>query len=455
MKGEGRVLSVVGNVVEVEFLEEKPFFGEILILKENPEIKFEVFSAREGNIFLSLCLNEAKQIKRGTKLVRTEKGFEIPVGEGLLGRVIDVFGNPIDGLGPIREERRINIFTHSPPYLETEYKKETIETGIKVIDFFTPLLKGGKLGIFGGAGLGKTVLLTELMHNLVSKQKGILVFAGIGERIREGAELYETLKNLGILSNSVLIFGQMNEQAVIRYRVGISGVAMAEYFRDIKEKDVLFFADNIYRFLQAGNELSTLLGQIPSEGGYQPTLDMEIGQFQERLVATKNASITSVEAIYIPADDITDIAVQATIPYFDSLVIFSREIYQEGRYPAIDVLNSSSSLINPEIIGEDHYQAIVEAKRILERQKELQRIVDLIGEAELSFEDRILYHRAKKILNFMTQDFFSVTEQTGRPGKYVERRKTIEGVKKILSGELDEIPDEKLLFIGEIDEIKK
>lgn len=455
MKNEGEILSISGDVVEVEFLDEKPTAGEVLFLEKDPKIILEVVLVKRKNVFLCLNLCGTKNLARGMKVIKTGKILEIPVGEGILGRVIDALGNPIDNLGPIQTTETKPIYNHSPPYLETEFKKEVVETGIKMVDFFTPLIKGGKLGIFGGAGLGKTVLLSELMYNLVKKRGGILVFSGIGERIREGAELYETLKRMGILKNTALIFGQMDKSPAIRFKTATSAVTIAEYFRDSKKQDVFFFVDNIYRFLQAGNEISTLLGNLPSEGGYQPTLETEIGQIQERLVSTKNASISCIEAIYVPADDLTDPAVQAVIPYFDSIVIFSREVYQEGRYPAIDILTSSSSLINPEIIGKDHYNAVLEAKRVLERQKELQKIVDLIGEAELSFDDRILYHRAKKILNFMTQNLFVVSEETGKIGSYIPRKETIEGVIKILEGEFDKFPDEKFLFLNSLNDLEK
>lgn len=455
MKNEGEILSISGDVVEVEFLDEKPTAGEVLFLEKDPKIILEVVLVKRKNVFLCLNLCGTKNLARGMKVIKTGKILEIPVGEGILGRVIDALGNPIDNLGPIQTTETKPIYNHSPPYLETEFKKEVVETGIKMVDFFTPLIKGGKLGIFGGAGLGKTVLLSELMYNLVKKRGGILVFSGIGERIREGAELYETLKRMGILKNTALIFGQMDKSPAIRFKTATSAVTIAEYFRDSKKQDVFFFVDNIYRFLQAGNEISTLLGNLPSEGGYQPTLETEIGQIQERLVSTKNASISCIEAIYVPADDLTDPAVQAVIPYFDSIVIFSREVYQEGRYPAIDILTSSSSLINPEIIGKDHYNAVLEAKKVLERQKELQKIVDLIGEAELSFDDRILYHRAKKILNFMTQNLFVVSEETGKIGSYIPRKETIEGVIKILEGELDKFPDEKFLFLNSLNDLEK
>ncbi len=452
---KGQILSVLGNIVKVEFYNADIFLGEILTLEDNPEIKLEVVSAAQKDIFLCLSLNKSKNLNRGARVERTKKILEIPVGNALLGRIINTFGQPIDNLPDLEVTEKRAIEQHSPPYRETVLTKELIETGIKAIDFFTPLMKGGKLGIFGGAGLGKTILLSEIMHNVVFQDRGIVIFAGIGERIREGYELYETLKRTDILPSAVLFFGQMNETAAIRFKIGLSAASLAEYFRDNQKKDTIFFIDNIYRFLQAGNELSTLLMNIPSEGGYQATLDSEIGALQERLVSTGKASITSIQAVYVPADDITDPGVQAIIPYFDSMIVFSRDVYQENRYPAIDVLASSSSITNPAILGKDHYQTLLEANKIMERYKELQRIVSIIGEAELLIEDRVIYHRAKKILNFMSQDFFVVTEQTGREGKYVRKEKTIEGVRAILQGKLDDQSDEALLDIGDLDDLLK
>ncbi len=449
MREVGEILSVQGNVAEIEFYDGGLSLGEILTLEEDPEAKLEIVSATGKNTFSCLCLTKTN-MRRGARVKKTNETLEVPVGNLLLGRVVDIFGKTIDNLPKPDVKEKRSVYQYSPPYQETILKKELIETGIKIVDFFTPLVKGGKLGIFGGAGVGKTVILLELMHNIVFYQKGTLVFAGIGERIREGHELYETLKKAGVLKKSILVFGQMNETAAVRFKTGTTAVTIAEHFRDTQKEDVFFFIDNIYRFLQAGNELSTLLGNIPSEGGYQPTLESEIGTLEERLVSTNNASITSVQAIYVPADDITDPGVQAIIPHFDSLAIYSRDVYQEGRYPAIDILNSSSSLINPIILGKEHYQALMETRKVLERYKDLERIVSIVGEAELSFEDRTLYHRAKKILNFMTQDFFVVEEQTKRKGQYVKREKTIEGVKKILEGELDKISDEDLINVGEI-----
>ena len=404
---------------------------------------------------MCILLSKNKNLKRGEKVEYEKNGISLPAGKELLGRVIDPFGNPIDNLGKIDTQEFKTIKPFSPPYQETIFEKEIIETGIKPVDFFAPLLKGGKLGILGGAGLGKTVLLLELMHNLVYKrEKEVLIFAGIGERIREGAELYETLKKMKILNSSVLIFGQMDKPAVVRFQAGLSAIAIAEYFRDVEKRNVFFFVDNVYRFLQSGNELSALLENLLSEGGYQPTLLSEIGQFEEKLVSTKNAFITSIQAIYIPADDISDPAIQATFPYFDSIIIFSRDVYQQGRKPAIDLLGSFSSATNEEILGKEHYLTLLETKKVLERYKELDRIVKIVGEAELSLEDRKVYQRAKKILNFMTQSFFVVKDQTQKEGKFVKRKETIEGVKAILEGKLDNVEPEKFLNIGSIKDIK-
>ena len=453
-KNIGRILAIEGEIVKVEFLHGGLFFREILELVENPEIKFEVYSALSERIFITVCLGDTKKLSRRALLKRTGKFFQIPVSESILGRVIDVFGNPIDGLSEFKVDKKRSIYHSGLSYDKIDFRKEIIETGIKAIDFFTPLRKGEELGIFGGAGLGKTVLLTELMHNIAFFHRGISVFAGIGERIREGHELYETLKKTKVLPSTILVFGQMNEPAAIRFKVGATAATIAEYFRDEKKQDVLFFIDNVYRFIQAGNELATTLSLIPSEGGYQPTLITDIGELEERLVSTKEATITSIQAIYVPADDITDPAVQAVLPYFDSIVILSREVYQEGRFPAIDILNSSSSVIDPDIIGKDHYDTYLEAKELLEKYEDLRKIVAIIGEAELSVPNRIAYRRAKKLLNFMSQNLFVIESQTGVSGQYVKKEKTIEGVRKILEGELDGVPEEKLLNIGDLDDLK-
>jgi F-type H+-transporting ATPase subunit beta len=452
---EGEIKSIIREIVEVEFSELDLKIGDVLRLKEEKDVKLEVKAIKGRGRFLCFLLSKTKNLKRGDKVEYEKSGISLPVGKELLGRVIDPFGNPLDNLGKLKTQELKTIKYFSPPYQETIFEKEIIETGIKAIDFFAPLLKGGKLGIIGGAGLGKTVLLLELMHNLVQKkEKEVLIFAGIGERIREGAELYETLKKMKILDSAVLIFGQMDKPAVIRFQAGISAISIAEYFRDVEKKNVLFFVDNVYRFLQAGNELSTLLEKLPSEGGYQPTLFSEIGQFEEKLVSTKDGFVTSVQAIYVPADDISDPAIQATFPYFDSIIIFSRDVYQQGRKPAIDLLNSFSSAISEEILGREHYFALLEAKKVLERYRELDRIVKIVGEAELSLGERNLYNRAKKILNFMTQDFFVVKDQTQREGKFVKRKETIDGVKSILEGRFDNLDPKVFLNIGSVKDIK-
>ncbi len=451
---KGKIVAIKGEIVEVEFYRNPPFIKEILVLEKDPTFFLEVYKSSKNNAFLCFSLSDSSKISRGDKVERTRKFFEVPVGKELLGRVIDIFGNPLDGGPKIETKEKKEIWTSPPPYQEIIPGRELIETGIKVIDFFVPLIKGEELGIFGGAGVGKTVLLLELMHNLSFLKKKHAVFAGIGERIREGHELYETLKKNNILPWISLVFGQMNEPATIRFKVGFVGATLAEYFRDNLKQDVFVFIDNVYRFLQAGNEISTMLEEIPSEDGYQPTLYSEIAALEERLVSTKNGTITSVQAVYVPADDITDSGVQAVLPYFDSTIILSREVYQEGRFPAVDILASSSSAINPSILGKEHYELLIEAKKILEQYKNLEQIVTIIGEAELSLENRKIYHRAKKILNFMTQNFFTTQEQTGLPGKYVTKAETIEGVKAILEGKYDKLPDEAFLFIGSLKDLK-
>lgn len=452
-KKTGRIIGIKEEVVQVEFLVGKLFPGEILVLEENPEVKLEVYNSPAPNVYNCILLTKEYNLYRGQIVIPTGKFLEIGVGSGLLGRVIDVFGNPIDGLEKPKISQKIPIYQNLS-YEEVKGSNEIIETGIKAIDFFTPLIKGGKLGLFGGAGVGKTVLLTELIHNVAFFHKGISVFAGIGERIREGHELYQTLKENKVLPSVTMVFGQMNESAAIRFKVGFSAITIAEYFRDEYKQDVLFFIDNIYRFVQAGNELSNLLSVISSEDGYQPTLNSEIASLEERIISNNNGSITSVQAVYVPADDITDTGVQAIFSYFDSMAILSREIYQEGRKPAIDPLESTSSLLNPEIIGERHFRLLREAKSILERYRNLKKIVSVVGESELSPRDRIIYQRAQKLLNFMTQDFFVVSDQTGRPGKYVKKEKTLAGVEAILEGKLDNIPSEILLNIGGLEDIK-
>ncbi|MEX0617057.1 MAG: F0F1 ATP synthase subunit beta [Candidatus Woykebacteria bacterium] len=448
----GRIRSVKGDVVEVEFLEEKPGRLEILNFKDDPSTILEVYSVDLNNIATCICFRGIEKLYRGGEVLRSGESIKVPVGSEVLGRLLDCFGNPQDSHGPVQSQNYSNIYKASPSYSEVSSKKEILETGIKVIDFFTPFRKGGKIGLFGGAGVGKTVLLTELMYNVATYHKGKSVFAGVGERIREGHELYELISSRGILGSVGLVFGQMNENAAIRFRVGYSALTIAENFRDEGE-DVLFFVDNFYRFIQAGNEISSLLNTIPSEDGYQATLSSDVGSFQERLVPTKRGSITSVQAVYVPADDLTDSGVQAALPYYDSVIILSRQVSEEGRHPSVDILNSSSSLIDPIAVGYDHYEAVLEAERLIKRFSDLDRLVSIVGEAELAPDDRALYHRAKKLLNYMTQDLFVVSDATGEHGKYVKRDKVVQDVKEIISGKLDQIPDEKFSYIKDLDDL--
>jgi F-type H+-transporting ATPase subunit beta len=454
MENVGHIIAVRGDLVEIEAKGKKLARHDLLSLTNDPGAKIEVYSSTSNDTFICISLTNPEKLARGLKVNKIGDSLQVPVDDSLLGRVVDLFGKPIDGGSELANVERASIYHTKPTYDQISSTVAIQETGIKVIDFFTPMRKGGKIGLFGGSGVGKTVLLSELMHNVAFFHKGVSVFAGIGERIREGHELYETLKETNVLPHVAMVYGQMDRSAAVRFRVGFTAVALAEYFRDTKKQDVLFFIDNVYRFVQAGNELSTLLNTIPSEDGYQATLAGEIGAFQERLVSTKETSITSVQAIYVPADDITDAGVQAIVPYFESIVTLSRQVYQEGRHPAVDILASSSSLIDPSVLGYDHYDAVLEAEKLLKRYTYLERIVSIVGEAELSVEDKILYRRAKKLLNYMTQDLFVVANQMGRQGKYVKRERIIADVRDILAGRMDNVPEETLLYIGDMSELR-
>jgi len=451
----GTIKSIRGDVVEVSFTSVKPNRFELLEFVEDPSIKLEVYSSTNSDSVYCICFSDPGKLYRGAQVTRKFETITIPVGPKLLGRVMDLFGNPQDGLGPIEGVETRSIYAQPPAFSSTNITKEVLETGIKVVDFFAPFLKGGKIGIFGGSGVGKTIILTELMHNTAVFHKGISIFAGIGERIREAQEMIQNLADNKVLPNVSLVMGQMNERAAVRFRSGYSAITIAEYFRDAENRDILFFVDNVYRLVQAGNELSTLLNTIPSEDGYQATLTSDIGQFQERIVPTTGGSVTAVEAIYVPADDLTDSGVQAIMPYFDSVISLSRTIAEEGRRPAMDILNSSSSLVEPTVVGLPHYEAYLEAEKILNRYVFLDRVVSIAGEGELSPDDQKVYSRAKKILNYMTQDLHMVADQSGRKGVFVQRKKVIEDVSDILSGKLDEIEADKFLYIADIASVKK
>lgn len=454
-KAIGKIKGVKGQVVMVEFGEEKPREHDILVLKTDPEVKMEVYTSAGSNSFFCLCLGPTDKLSRGARVIGTDSPILFPVGPGMLGRVVDVFGNPKDGLEKVSAKaqwaiRKKNI--KGDPVVH----KDLLETGIKIIDLFAPTIKGGKMGLFGGAGVGKTMLLTEILHNVVGGQKdhAVSVFAGVGERAREGLELYEALKASGAFANSSLVFGPMGENPVIRFLSAFSAVTLAEYFRDEESRDVLFFIDNIFRFAQSGSELSTLTNMIPSEDGYQASLDSEMADFHERLVSTKNAAITSVEAIYVPADDLLDYGVQSIFPYLDSIVVLSRSVYQEGLLPAVDIMASSSLAMEPEVVGKEHYEVALKAKSLLEKAASLDKIVSLVGESELSYEDQTVYKRAKKLKNFMTQGFFVAEEQRGVKGAFVPVKTTVADTAEIIAGKYDEIPEDRFLYIGSAKEIK-
>lgn len=454
----GVVRAVQGQVVTVEFRGEKPEIHDVVVGKNDKEAVMEVYGSGGGAVFFCLSLKSPESLYRGMEVIGTGKTLQVPVGKEILGRVIDIFGEARDGLLKFEAKEYRPIYGKAPEFRRSAPTKEILETGIKVIDFFSPLLRGGKLGIFGGAGVGKTVLLTEIIHNLVTlkgHEGGVSVFAGAGERAREGQELFKQLKETGVLPKVALIFGHMGENSSIRYLTGLAGASIAEYFRDEEKKDVLFFIDNVFRFVQAGNELSMLADSLPSEDGYQPTLLSEMGDFHERLTAVEGASISSIEAIYIPNDDVSDQGVQAIFPYLDSTVILSRDIYQKGVLPAVDPLASGfSSALNPAVAGTEHYETVRQAQALLKKKVSLERIVALVGESELSSEDRVIYHRAEKLENFMTQRFHVIEQQSGKKGVYVPLKETIKGVKMIMDGEFSGIPKEEFLFIGGSDDIK-
>lgn len=455
MNDMGKVIEIQGQIAEVEFRNSQPNIHDILISKDHPDIKMQVASASGSHSFYCLNLGPTGKLYRGLKVTNTGKPIVIPTGPGLLGRVMNIFGEPIDDLGPIRRNGQMPIYSEGLQYDEIAKHNEILETGIKVIDFFTPMTQGGKIGLFGGAGVGKTILLTEIIHNVVvlHKNESVSVFAGVGERTREGHELYETLRDKKVLQFVSLVLGAMGENPAIRFLTGYTAVAVAEYFRDYLKKNVLFFIDNIFRFAQAGNELSVLMNMIPSEDGYQATLVSEMASLHERLISNKSNFITSIEAIYVPNDDILDQGVQAIFPYLDSSAVLSRSAYQEGLLPAIDILASGSSNLNAATVGQTHHDVAIKALNLLKQATALNRIVSLIEESELSPGDRLVYRRAKKLRNYMTQNFFVTESQTGRKGAYVPREITVKDVNDLISGKHDNISDDKFSYIGSIKEI--
>ncbi len=405
------------------------------------------------NVVRCISMSSTDGLQRGAEAIDTGAPITVPVGDACLGRMFNLLGRPIDNKPAIKAKERWPIHRAAPAYDEQESTTEILETGIKVVDLICPYAKGGKIGLFGGAGVGKTVLIMELINNVAKQHGGLSVFTGVGERTREGNDLYNEMKESGVLEKTALVYGQMNEPPGARMRVGLSGLTMAEYFRDVKHQDVLLFIDNIFRFTQAGSEVSALLGRMPSAVGYQPTLATEMGALQERITSTKNGSITSVQAVYVPADDLTDPAPATTFAHLDATTVLDRGIASLGIYPAVDPLDSTSRILTPEVVGNEHYQTARDVQRILQRYKELQDIIAIMGMDELSEEDKLIVNRARKVQRFLSQPF-SVAEQfTGMQGKYVPLKETIRGFQEIIAGKHDDIPESCFLFAGSIDDV--
>lgn len=446
---KGYIVGVNGQVAEVEIESESyPAFYEILISPSIPGVFLEVYS-QSKSIILCQILSNPSMLYRGMEVVGSGSDLKIPVGEKVLGRVIDLFGQPRDGQGKVAAQSHISIYSKGPPLSTVKRDYQILETGIKAIDFLTPISKGGKVGFVGGAGVGKTILLTELLHNITQRYNDTTsVFAGVGERIREGQELYQRLLESKVLPRTSILLGQMNENAAIRFRIALAAVAQAEYFRDILKRDVLFFIDNMFRFVQAGNEVSVLLSTLPSEQAYQATLQTEISTIEERLISTENGSITSIQNIYVPSDEITDAGVNAIMSFLDTSIVLSRSIAQRGIYPPIDLLQSSSATLTKPFLGEEHFKALTQFQQLQDNYNRLSHIVAIVGEAELPAESRILFNRTKKIINYLTQPFFMTEGQTGRKGVFVPRETTIKDIEIILSGKLDEVGVEKFMQIG-------
>ena len=455
----GYITQVIGPVVDVEFPSGKlPQIYNALKVEATTEsglkvkVTCEVQQLLGDNRVRAVAMSSTDGLVRGMPVVDTGAPITVPVGEATLGRIFNVLGEPVDQKGPVQAKEFAPIHRSAPPLVELTVKPEPFETGIKVIDLLAPFKKGGKVGLFGGAGVGKTVLIQELIHNIAEEHSGLSVFAGVGERTREGNDLYNEMKESGVLSKVALVYGQMNEPPGARMRVGLTALTMAEYFRDVNKQDVLLFIDNIFRFVQAGSEVSALLGRMPSAVGYQPSLATEMGNLQERITSTKQGSITSVQAVYVPADDLTDPAPATTFAHLDSTVVLSRSLAAKGIYPAVDPLESSSTILQADIVGEEHYNTARAVKQTLQRYKELQDIIAILGLDELSEEDKLVVARARRIERFLSQPFFVAEVFTGSPGKYVKLEDTIKGFQRILSGELDHLPEQAFYLVGTIEE---
>lgn len=452
---QGIIAQIIGPVVDVRFEEGKlPTIGTALLTKNNDQdLTLEVAQHIGHSLVRSVAMSSTDGLQRGAKVENTGAPISVPVGPQTLGRMFNVVGEPIDNLGEAKTKRRDPIHREAPSFDEQSTKDEVFETGIKVIDLICPFLKGGKTGLFGGAGVGKTVLIQELIHNIAKEHGGYSVFAGVGERTREGNDLYQEMKESGVLDKTSLVFGQMNEPPGARARVGLTGLTLAEYFRDDEGRDVLLFIDNIFRFTQAGSEVSSLLGRIPSAVGYQPNLATEMGALQERITSTKKGSITSIQAVYVPADDLTDPAPATTFGHLDSTVVLARSLAELGIYPAVDPLDSSSTILDPNIVGQEHYDVARGVQQVLQRYKDLQDIIAILGMDELSDQDKLTVSRARKIQKFLSQPFFVAEQFTGSPGKYVKRDDTVRSFKGILEGQYDQIPEQAFYMKGSIEEV--
>ena len=459
MSTTGKVVQVIGPVVDVEFPadEKLPEINTALKIQEADDKTLTVEVALElgDGIVRTIAMDGTDGLKRGMNVENTGASISVPVGDDTLGRVFNVLGEPIDGGPEFGEDaQRMPIHRDAPKYDDLNNETEILETGIKVIDLLAPYVRGGKIGLFGGAGVGKTVLIQELIHNIAQGHNGISVFTGVGERSREGNDMYYEMKGSGVLDKTAMVYGQMNEPPGARMRVALTGLTIAEYFRDVKGQDVLLFIDNIFRFTQAGSEVSALLGRIPSAVGYQPTLATEMGQLQERITSTKKGSITSIQAVYVPADDYTDPAPATTFAHLDATTNLERRLTQIGIYPAVDPLASTSTALTPEIVGKEHYEVATEVQHVLQRYRELQDIISILGMDELSDEEKTIVARARRIQNFLSQSF-SVAEQfTGTPGAYVPLKETVKDFKEILEGKYDDLPEEAFRLVGNIDDVK-
>ncbi len=454
----GIVTEISGPVVDVRFAEgELPSINEALTLTaEGRTYTMEVEQHLTGDTVRCIMMSGSDGLSRGLEVEALGHGIQVPVGEVTLGRMFDVLGRPIDGKGEVSQDaERWNIHRRPPSFDQQQPAAEILETGIKVIDLLEPYAKGGKIGLFGGAGVGKTVLIQELIHNVAMEHGGYSIFTGVGERSREGNDLWREMQESGVSDKTALVFGQMNESPGVRMRVALSGLTMAEYFRDTEHKDVLLFIDNIFRFVQAGSEVSTLLGRMPSAVGYQPTLANEMGSLQERITSTKSGSVTSVQAVYVPADDLTDPAPATTFSHLDATTVLSRKISEQGIYPAVDPLASTSRILEADIVGEEHYSIARRVQETLQKYQELQDIIAILGMEELSDEDKKTVARARRIQRFLSQPMFVAEKFTGTPGAYVPLSETLRGFKEILSGSMDEYPEAAFFNAGTIDDVKK